>query len=58
MYFFGFGGDIPEFFGRYRRTLGERADIRRSSGLSPGDLERLKVLYVPDPVPGEVTAAN
>ncbi len=36
MYFFGFGGDITEFFGRYRRTLSERGDIRASSGLSRG----------------------
>ena len=32
MYFFGFGGDIGEFFGRYRRTLRERGDIRALVG--------------------------
>ena len=37
--------DIPEFFGRYRRTLQERADIRASAGLSAGDLEQLEALY-------------
>jgi hypothetical protein len=45
MYFFGFGGDIGEFFGRYRRRLSERADIRTTSGLSEGDLAQLLALY-------------
>ena len=58
MYFFGFGGDIPEFFGRYRRTLRDRADIRRASGLSAGDLNRLEGLYGGRSDRGEVTAAN
>jgi len=58
MYFFGFGGDIPEFFGRYRSTLHERADIRSASGLSAGDLDRLEGLYGGRSAPGEVTVAN
>lgn len=58
MYFFGFGGDIGEFFGRYRRTLEERGDIRGSPGLSPGDLAQLESLYGPAAVPGELTVAN
>jgi hypothetical protein len=58
MYFFGYGGDIPEFFGRYRRTLQERSDIRRSSGLSAGDLGQLATLYGLAPAPGERTVAN
>lgn len=45
MYFFGFGGDIPRFFGRYREQLHERADIARVSGLSDGDLAQLAALY-------------
>jgi hypothetical protein len=45
MYFFGFGGDIPRFFMRYRERLGERADIARVSGLSAGDLAQLAALY-------------
>jgi hypothetical protein len=48
MYFFGFGGDIPRFFNRYREQLGERADIPHVSGLSRGDLAQLEVLYGPD----------
>jgi predicted Zn-dependent protease len=41
MYFFGFGGDIPEYFGRYRRKLQTRADIAKNPGLSPQDQARL-----------------
>jgi len=45
MYFFGFGGDIPEFFGRYRKELKTRDDIAKVSGLSDGDLAHLHDLY-------------
>ena len=45
MFFFGYGGDIPAFFGRYRDRLTSRSDIRRVSGVSPGDVERLRSLY-------------
>jgi Matrixin len=45
MYFFGYGGDIPGFFARYRDQLRERADIARVSGLSPGDAAQLDALY-------------
>jgi hypothetical protein len=45
MYFFGFGGDIVEYFNRYRRQLGSRADIAKVSGLSASDLDRLRSLY-------------
>lgn len=45
MYFFGFGGDIPRFFGRYRRRLHARADIASESGVSAGDLAQLHALY-------------
>ena len=58
MYFFGFGGDIDEFFGRYRRTLAERQDIRASSGLSEGDLAQLSSLYGRTSVPGQITVSN
>src|SRR5262249_9579667 len=34
MYSFQFGGDIAEYFGRYRRALAHRADIRKHSGMS------------------------
>jgi hypothetical protein len=45
MYFFGFGGDIPAFFGRYRVGLRTRADIAGTHGLSEADIERLRALY-------------
>ena len=45
MYSFQFGGDIDEYFGRYRRLLTTRDDIRKNSGMSPADraalLERI-----------------
>jgi hypothetical protein len=41
MYSFQFGGDIPEYFGRYRRLLKTREDIRKHSGMSAADRERL-----------------
>jgi hypothetical protein len=45
MYFFGYGGDIPRFFGRYRDTLRTREDISRQSGLSADDVRRVRALY-------------
>ena len=42
MYSFGFGGDIVEYFGRYRRKLGLRADIPKHDGVSLNDRGRLK----------------
>ncbi len=45
MFFFGYGGDIPTFFGRYRNKLTGRSDIRHVSGISSGDVERLRSLY-------------
>ena len=41
MYSFQFGGDIPEYFGRYRRKLRTRADIQNNSGLSDADRRHL-----------------
>ena len=45
MYFFGFGGDLSRFFGRYRDQLRSRDDIADVAGLSAGDLRQLGVLY-------------
>jgi hypothetical protein len=45
MYSFQYGGDIPEYFARYRRLLSERADIRKHSGISADDKKRLVSLY-------------
>jgi hypothetical protein len=45
MYFFGYGGDIPGFFTRYRRQLKSRSDIAGVSGISADDLRRVRQLY-------------
>jgi hypothetical protein len=45
MYYFGFGGDVVDFFNFYRLRIDSRDDIRRVSGLSAGDIERLLRLY-------------
>src|SRR6266446_1561034 len=42
MYSFQYGGDIPEYFGRYRRKLAARDDIRKNPGMSQADRERLR----------------
>jgi Matrixin len=41
MYFFGYGGDIVEYFNRYRTQLRDRSDIARVSGLSSADIRRV-----------------
>jgi hypothetical protein len=41
MYSFQFGGDIDEYFGRYRRKLATRADIAKNPGMSPADRAQL-----------------
>lgn len=41
MYSFQYGGDIPEYFGRYRRKLHTRDDIRKNSGMSEADRQHL-----------------
>ena len=42
MYSFQYGGDIPEYFGRYRRKLTTREDIRKNSGLSEADMKAIR----------------
>ena len=44
MYSFQFGGDIPEYFGRFRKKLTTRTDIAKTSAISPNDLQRLLVV--------------
>ena len=41
MYSFQYGGDIGEYFARYRRRLERREDIRKNSGMSEADRRRL-----------------
>jgi hypothetical protein len=48
MYSFQYGGDIREYFGRYRRLLKTRDDIRRHDGMSGQDRTRLRALFRKD----------
>ncbi len=41
MYSFQYGGDIVEYFARYRRALKERKDIAKTSGISKHDRQAL-----------------
>ncbi|HEX3744152.1 MAG TPA: hypothetical protein VHW09_09490 [Bryobacteraceae bacterium] len=41
MYSFQYGGDITEYFARYRRLLTVRSDIRKHSGMSDADRRKL-----------------
>ena len=45
MYSFEYGGNILEYFGRYRRKLEIRDDIRRTPGLSRDDEKALLAIY-------------
>jgi hypothetical protein len=45
MYYFGYGGNILEYFMRYRNQLQSRADIAKHSGLSMSDADVLHGLY-------------
>ncbi len=45
MYSFGFGGDIVNYFMRYRLKLRDRSDIEQNSGLSANDRATLLRLY-------------
>jgi hypothetical protein len=45
MYSFQYGGDIGEYFGRYRRALRRREDILKFSGISAADRDALLLLY-------------
>jgi hypothetical protein len=47
MYSFQYGGDIREYFLRYQRRLKTRDDIRRHSGMSRADEQRLRMLFAP-----------
>jgi hypothetical protein len=45
MYAFGFGGDLVEYFARYRRQLSSRGDMARVSVPSASDITRLRAIY-------------
>ena len=42
MFSFGYGGDVIEYFQRYRRLLAARTDIRKHSGISDSDRAALQ----------------
>ena len=42
MYSFQYGGDLREYFDRWRRKLRSRADLRRLGGYSAEDVRRLQ----------------
>lgn len=48
MYYFGYGGDVTEYFNRYRSQLRSRSDIATVSGLSEFDISRIRELYKRD----------
>jgi matrixin len=45
MYYFGYGGDVGEYFSRYRAQIRSRKDIAVVSGLSDADVSRIKAIY-------------
>jgi Matrixin len=45
MYYFGYGGNIVDYFMRYRTKLQSRTDIAKYSGLSPSDVTALRRVY-------------
>jgi hypothetical protein len=45
MYFFGYGGNIFQFFNRYREQLRFRSDIGAAAGVSETDISRVKEMY-------------
>lgn len=45
MFSFGYGGDVVQYFMRYRTKIRSRDDIRKYSGLSDGDRRTLHDLY-------------
>ena len=45
MYSFQFGGNVLEYFNRYRRTLMSRSDIAAQAGISVADRRQVRILY-------------
>ncbi len=44
MYSFQYGGDLAEYFQRYRRQLMSRADFPKRSAIAAGDLQQLQTI--------------
>jgi hypothetical protein len=45
MFYFGFGGDLARYFGRFREQLESRGDIPAAAAIAAGDLDQLRALY-------------
>ena len=45
MYYFGYGGDIVEYFRRYRAQIQTRNDIAKVAGVSDADVMRVRAIY-------------
>ena len=45
MYYFGYGGDIVEYFRRYRTQIQTRNDIAKVAGVSDADVMRVRAIY-------------
>ena len=45
MYFFGYGGDVVDYFNRYRVQIHSGRDMATVSGLSSADVNRLNAMY-------------
>ncbi len=50
MFFFGYGGDILNYFQRYRQKIQKRENIALHWGLSEPDIRRIRQLYPPSNV--------
>jgi len=50
MFYFGYGGDILNYFQRYRQKIQKREDMARHWGLSESDIRRIRQLYPPSDV--------
>jgi hypothetical protein len=46
MYSFGYGGNLAQYFGRYRAQIRSRSDIANVSGLSSADVDQLRAILV------------
>jgi hypothetical protein len=56
MYSFQYGGDIPAYFGRYRRRLQSRASIASTDALSAADVVQLRRIFADkQTVPPKIT---
>lgn len=58
MYSFQYGGDLDEYFARYRRRLSQRKDVFRESPIAPGDKEQLRAILAAKKQSGKRSAES